>query len=477
MKNVNLMASEGNLQQGKMKFFRQHGGALSCYLLLVLWIFLLLAAMYRFMSREPSVQVVPQSERQQPADELGANAERVRRFCNERFDDGAEGHVGGEFVLLGATVIFRHGLRGPLVHLRNSSAVKCNDPPPTPPFWANASKTPGFTQMLGPFHSFPLAPTECAGLGQLTPQGAEQLQRLGSALRTAYSERLALSDSTRGSAVSVFATRYRRTFQSAIALLHGLLAPLPLPRHVQPFQEAPSVFFCFSDCACAAAERLRKALDAEAAVALRSHPAVTKLAAAAAPFEGTATPKAVLDALLVTSCHGSPSAAAAPLAAYLEWEARRLAPRFRPLALLRAHPLLRHVGAQLLRFVAAPTPRLVLYAGHDRTLEHVAAALGLGGVDAALPPFAARLVVELYRKGLGADFFFRLLLNGRDVTSSLSFCRSGLVPYEGVWGSEGNRVGVTASLCPLESIVRFLHDDYFAPFNATNAKDACSMHF
>ncbi|CAB3384396.1 Hypothetical predicted protein [Cloeon dipterum] len=470
------MASEITSPGGKMKFFRQHGGAVSCYLLLVLWIFLLLAAMYRFMSREPSLQLVGVRQGEQQQDELGANAERVRRFCNEHFADGAEGRVGGDFSLLGATVVFRHGLRGPLVHLRNASALHCAQPP-TPPPWANMSKAPGFTQMLGAFHSFPLAPTECSGLGQLTPRGAAQLERLGAALRVAYSERLALNDASRGAPVALLATRYRRTLQSAVALLHGLLAPLALPRLVQPFQEAPSVFFCFADCACAAAERLRRTIEAEAAAALRSHPAVTRLAAAAAPFDGVATPKAVLDALLVTSCHGSANAAAGPLAAYLEWEARRLAARFKPLALLRAHPLLRHLGAQLLRFVATPTPRLVLYAGHDRTLQYVAAALGLNTPDAALPPFAARLVIELYRKGMGADFFFRLLLNGRDVTSSLSFCRSGLVVYEGVWGAKGQRVGVAASLCPLESIVRFLHDDYFAPFNATNAKDACSMHF
>lgn len=417
--------------------------------------------------------VAPEKNRDDPN---ANNVQHIQRYCNERFDDGAEGQVGGDYSLLGAVIVFRHGLRGPLVHLRNSSALHCA-PSPTPPIWANATHTPGFTQMLGPFHNFPLVPTECAGLGQLTPRGSEQLQRLGDALRRAYFDRLSLSDNARGATVAVFSTRYRRTFQSVMALLHGLLAPLPLPRFVQPMQEASSVFFCFSDCACPSAERLRRSLDVDSAAALRSHPAVTRLAAAAAPFEGTASPKSVLDALLVTSCHGSVSAAAAPLASYLEWEARHLALRFRPLALLRAHPFLRHLGAQLLRFVAAPTPRLVLYSGHDRTLRYLGSALGLPGADVALPPFAARMAVELYRKGSGADFFFRLLLNGRDVTASLSFCKHMLVQYEGLWGEDGHKVGVSANVCPLESIVRFLHDDYFAPFNATNAKDACSMHF
>jgi len=67
--------------------------------------------------------------------------------------------------------------------------------------------------MLGPFHTFPLAPTECAGLGQLTQRGAEQLQNLGTALRHAYFERLALGDTARGATVAVLSTRYRRTFQ------------------------------------------------------------------------------------------------------------------------------------------------------------------------------------------------------------------------------------------------------------------------
>lgn len=56
-----------------------------------------------------------------------------------------------------------------------------------------------------------------------------------------------------------------------------------------------------------------------------------------------------------------------------------------------------------------------------------------------------------------------MVLNGRDVTGQVSFCKKLVVR------------GAGEVLCAIEDVVRFLHDDYFAVLNGTNFKEACTM--
>lgn len=90
------------------------------------------------------------------------------------------------------------------------------------------------------------------------------------------------------------------------------------------------------------------------------------------------------------------------------------------------------------------------------------------------------------------DYFFRLVFNGRDLTNHIVCCRHGgstiVNPHShhSTRGDDGDpslnvsssshRKNNSSYLCPIESIVRFLHDDYFVPFNASNFKDACTNH-
>lgn len=108
-------------------------------------------------------------------------------------------------------------------------------------------------------------------------------------------------------------------------------------------------------------------------------------------------------------------------------------------------------------------PNLVIYSGHDHTLEQLASAIGLKN-DPLLLRYGARLVFEVYQKNTyndGKGMYFRLLSNGKDLTKQISFCKNGI-------GLEK-----TVHLCKIEDIVRFLHDDYFTSLNVTNYKEAC----
>lgn len=192
----------------------------------------------------------------------------------------------------------------------------------------------------------------------------------------------------------------------------------------------------------------------------------------------------------------------------------------------------------LLKMVSEGKPRIVIYSGHDKTLQYLTGALGVIAETAA-PHYASRLVIEVcfhfngslllcfqftdslksqfilctsqvYRSktsehastseptgssqhedGPAAkDYFFRLVFNGRDLTNHVVCCRHGgstvvhshhnsradeVDPALNI-SSSSHRKSNSSFLCPIESIVRFLHDDYFVPFNASNFKDACTNH-
>lgn len=71
---------------------------------------------------------------------------------------------------------------------------------------------------------------------------------------------------------------------------------------------------------------------------------------------------------------------------------------------------MKHIVRQMLRAVSVGKPSLVLYSGHDHTLEQLAAALGLAN-NPLLLRYAARLIFEVY-EDLGEErgnVYFRLV--------------------------------------------------------------------
>lgn len=103
----------------------------------------------------------------------------------------------------------------------------------------------------GPFHGFPLLPmhpTQCQ-LGQLTMQGVHQLLNLGKILKDRWPKLSLLNSSD----IVVYSTRYRRTFQSALALLYALI-PQEILLKIN-ILESQSMNFCFKDCGCSITDK------------------------------------------------------------------------------------------------------------------------------------------------------------------------------------------------------------------------------
>ncbi|XP_075150295.1 2-phosphoxylose phosphatase 1 [Haematobia irritans] len=585
-----------------IRFSTQHR-TLYCYMILSIWIFLLIAGMYKYIGRNtnslsyilngnshlygaPSLTVTP------PAD--SNNFAKYKKRCMplsqiNRLDDG--GILDG-WKLQGVLMIIRHGDRGPMSHVRSVPHLDCgitgdNLVNKYRSFLYNTTSASASNHMywnkVGPFHGFPLLPLaekECL-LGQLTYKGIAQLLHVGEILHQIYAHPLGLwirqatnqygknvANSTPYSTllnsdeVVVYTTRVRRTFQSALALFYTFL---PTDKWLAlNVRESHSIAFCFTDCVCPKADALRKELLKIQKKSLTKQPMVTSVMhwignqLLQHTPNGINDPNEVVDAMLTVMCHDAPwpchknlngtetiavstkandvdlndvinidqddmmvgggggagnvagigdsmgpgnavgdvnsnliqmqganeevstssnnegcieSAHVSTMMSFSNWQSTREVHHsfYKRIGLMRAYGMIRHIVSYMLRMISGDRTKFVLYSGHDWTLQYLTAALGIQTENTFIA-YAARLAFEVYKSEAHTDYYFRVVYDGHDVTQQIDFCEGGK-SLRVTRDSRGNK----ADLCPIENIIRFLHEDYFGPLNATNFKDACVM--
>lgn len=194
-------------------------------------------------------------------------------------------------------------------------------------------------------------------------------------------------------------------------------------------------------------------------------------------------PLALRDALLTYVCHDATlpcinskfclkADQVSALFAFTEWDnhQRWKNKNWRNACLLRAYGMFKNIVSYMLKMASESSPKLVIYSGHDYTLQYLSVALGISNEHASLQ-YASRLVIEVYKnEDLSQSgpngYYFKLLVNGKDVTKEISFCHK----------PEYEDNGMNSVFCRVEDIVRFIHDDYFSGLNVTNFKDACYVH-
>lgn len=179
------------------------------------------------------------------------------------------------------------------------------------------------------------------------------------------------------------------------------------------------------------------------------------------------------------------------LFAYLEWSYRQEIKNVhnRRRGLLVAYGLIHNIVQNMIRMISENKPKLVLYSGHDKTLQALILALGLNNYQHYNVQYASRMIFEVYRKkdltdefkftkrkAVAQDFYFRVIYNGEEVTNKLSFCKMRNNVVMKVVDPIDDVKIYNTYLCPIENVVRFIHDDYFAAFNASNYKDACASY-
>lgn len=179
------------------------------------------------------------------------------------------------------------------------------------------------------------------------------------------------------------------------------------------------------------------------------------------------------------------------LFSYLEWSYRQEVKNVhnRKRGLLVAYGLIHNIVQNMIRVISENKPKLVLYSGHDKTLQPLILALGLNNYQHYNVQYASRMIFEVYRKkdlrdefkftkrkAVAQDFYFRVVYNGQDVTDQLSFCNNQQNIVMKVVDPIDDVKIYNTYLCSIENIVRFIHDDYFSEFNVSNFKDACSSY-
>lgn len=403
------------------------------------------------------------------------------------------GLLNNSLTLQGVIILTRHGDRGPMNHIRNIGDIDCGTVPDQQyndymKFLQNIFFNMSL-QFLGPFHGYPFYPSQnnCS-ISQLTPVGVSQMLKLGQTLRSVYSPLLSVSSSDD---IIIYSTKYRRTFQSALAFIYSILSPDILFKVT--FKESDSYSYCFDHCACGKANNLLLKIKQSSAKRLKSREGVEKLVKRVHNIihlmSGSVRvdPYLLRDSLMTYICHGAPlpcyrndcvnTADVEQLFNYANWESERYSKHglLQKFGLLKSYGFALNVATNLLKMVSESKPRLVLYSGHDLTAQYLLAALGVLNADAITPHYASRLVFEVYRNNTamdtaypGKDYYFRAIFNGRDITRNVSFCQSGRPDVVSM-----TTTTAPVYLCPIESAIRFIHDDYFTVFNASNYKEAC----
>lgn len=547
--------------------------------------------MYKYISTADS-QSIFNAHQYQPyaGDDEVTKLKKLQADCNPyrsivRKDEG--GILDG-WKLQGVLMLTRHGDRGPMAHVRNINTIDCGAGRQTNvllnkyrTFLLNTTASAPAGHYIynknGPFHNFPLLPAfaKTCLLGQLTYNGIAQMLQVGDLLRQVYAHPLGLLNKPVAASklpnttqtqptypaeeIIIYSTRYRRTFQSAMALLYGFVPERFLSLTLQ---ESHSLAFCFADCACPKADQINNLLAKEFAQQLNKHPTI----AAVVQWIGSnvlqnPTPKMqpleVRDAILSLICHNAPlpcrrnapdytvttdndrastvtttesndlinidqednninsapnvvqgdsqsnriidpdsdavepeiegcveASHVAALMSYTQFQGKKEAQHklSRQQGLLRAYGLIRNIVSHMLRIISGDKVKFVLYSGHDRTFQFLLTALGLYKTSekGQLPkmsyfiPYASRIAFEVYKSdasnGDSSEYYFRVVNNGQDITRMIEFCEGG----RSLRISKNAR-GSKADLCPIENIIRFIHDDYFTLFNATNQKDACTI--
>ncbi|XP_063061052.1 2-phosphoxylose phosphatase 1 isoform X2 [Engraulis encrasicolus] len=467
-------------------------------------------------------------------------------YCNtpNRTQQTWEGHSPADYQLLSVHVMIRHGDRYPLYSIPKTRKppLDCTLQPkrePTHPllagFISHMTRETG-DKWDASLTSLPRLPNHSTcEMGELTQTGVVQHLRNGQVLRAAYLRGGAvLPEELRGGQVELETTGKSRTLQSGLALLYGLLGQWDRgsgsssgPRVRQHW----NALFCGRRCDCPARQRH---LEAEQRRQYRLRVADTRLdhayiSMATALGVATKVLRAAnpVDALLCHLCHGLPfpcrvatgnkkNASTEPARvggtclthAHLaqirrqqedDERHRKDAGLYHRYAILASQPYLERCAARMehiARGNAPPTePLLHLASAHDITMAPLLSALGLEG--AGFPSFAARLVMELWRRppsdggmnggkdggknrgrergrelkakrGVFDDLFVRVLYNGEDLTFHTTFCRT----HPRHTHTDGDTHSHTP-LCPFSKFLRFVRNDIFAPLNATSYQQAC----
>lgn len=322
----------------------------------------------------------------------------------------------------------------------------------------------------------------------LTSRGALQHLRLGQCLYNSYNTHVQLFDRNRTltNQIKVKSTGTFRTYQSAVAFLYAFLPVFNMSEI--NIEHSPSLQFCTPNiskqitCYCQHASNLRERSYVYQNAPSNHTSMHTKLLENISQIfrinrDTTLDFTQMADVFVPTYCHNF----AMPCSIFNSskcidkdllgklWDVvtdRELLKHedpdmnFLKYSSIVMHPVLLEIENRMKSFIReSSTYKFILYSGHDVTLSPLLYVFGLN--NGRWPPYASRLVIELYEfnhaQSLGR-FFLKFLFNGEDKTRDVNFCRGKL--FHG--------------LCNFRLFSEFILTRMLGRFGYSNYNDACS---
>jgi len=301
-------------------------------------------------------------------------------------------------------------------------------------------------------------------IGQLTQRGFLQHFDLGKHMRTAYNG--FIDDDITLANLHVRSTERQRCIQSAAAFLFGLLTKDSIMSEGMTINITSDIWLKENDhgepykCPSLLKQwQLWKQRREYVAGAAEMEPFMQKYAQILKTSRSSITTVVFLtDAILTRFCYKHPlpcgpgGCVTQEMAAEaLDFAAWAFVQNFTGIAEVATHPMLIQMAKRMIDKSRHKTAlKFVLYSGHDSTVTPLLLNLGIHD-HKKWTPYATRVVIELWKdtnpdssKPSSVDqFYFRLLVNGKVVTSKMKFCGDALIKGE---------------LCPVNELISFLSD-------------------
>ncbi|OQV17140.1 putative 2-phosphoxylose phosphatase 1 [Hypsibius exemplaris] len=381
--------------------------------------------------------------------------------------------------LLAVQMLIRHGDRGALFAVKDESHISCpfdesHSLPDTFLAYYHAASSAATKSKTSAAFSHVPGMTGCLK-GELTSKGVIQHLQLGSSVRARLGEN---SERWSLETVTVHSTYYPRTYQSALAFMHGLdPATETIPRKIEIAPPGDHMFCTMAHtCNCKTSKNIGAEYNRLSKELFELSPEKVSLTSRLLGIIGSHLerpienrPTHVFDVLLQFACHGKRMPCfegtcvtyheLVDVITLLENLSQKLSalPAVREFCILDAYGLL-HTVTENLQAIAngnmskTPEKRFTLFSAHDSTVVPVMTALGLP--FRIVIPYASFVMFELYSvAGDGGNVYLRVIYNGEDVTASTIPC-----------------AGLTARAphCPFRIFKEFIDKDLKEEF-----EDAC----
>jgi hypothetical protein len=341
------------------------------------------------------------------------------------------------------------------------------------------------------FSNWPLFPNkvQCKP-SELTPVGAAQHVLNGMLMNERYIDNWGLfTVNDYINSVFVRSTAFSRTFQSSLAFMYGLLGNVLNVRNLN-VELGVNNCLCFETqgslpCSCPAIEPL---IDTMAATFRQLYPEVMgkketiQIINHFADVFGisfSSVPKVshLMDMSMVHVCHKAPLPGTELAQCVAPWavadiynvikengQRQTKNPTFQTIAKLKCLPLLDEIKTRMIRQKdQAVSQKFVLYSGHDSSIDSMAIALNFS--QGHWPPYASRIIIELYSSKQTSMLFVRIIYNGKDVTDKMEFCQNHIVT-----------AGSGQYLCPFSILSEYIDNTILKDMSHNTYNAACVRH-